>query len=249
MAATVLPPEGSSSPRTRTLRAAAEAAVGYTLILITLWSPPSIRNYAALAAAFWISGSLLLAGIDGKSSGLGLRALWRCSWAVVLSLAVAAAFIAISARLGTLHFDSHLTARHPPLVGYLMWSVIQQLILQCFIMARLLRLLRKPWQAIVMASLLFSAAHLPNPLLTLVTLLWGLGACWLYQRYRSLIGVAAIHFVLGACVAICVPSALHRNMRVGLGYLRYHLPSPQAKTLAPVAAGRAPAPVVRRSFE
>lgn len=240
---------GSFTTRSVTVRAAAEAAVGYTLILVTLWSPPSIRNWVALAAAFWIFGSLLLSGLGGPGSGFGLRALWRCSWAVGLSLAAAAALIALAAHLGTLHFDSRLSGRRPPMLGYLLWSLIQQVILQCFIMARLLVLLRRPWVAIVTAALLFSAAHLPNPLLTLATLLWGLAACWLYLRYRSLIGVATIHFVLGACIAICVPASLNRNMRVGLGYIRYHAPSPRAHTLAPIAAGQVPASTIHRRFE
>lgn len=241
--------DGSSAPRTETRRAVAEAAVGYTLILITLWSPAPVRYWVGLAAALWILGSLLLSGLDGPGRGFGLRALWRCSWAVGLALAAAAALIALAARLGTLHFDSHLSARRPPMLGYLLWSLIQQVILQCFIMARLLVLLRRPWIAIVTAALLFSAAHLPNPLLTLATLLWGLTACWLYLRYRSLLGVAAIHFVLGVCVAICVPASLHHNMRVGLGYIRYHVPSPRAHTLAPIAAGQVPAAAIPRSFE
>ncbi len=245
----VLPPEDSPIPGTRTLRAVLEAAVGYTLILITLWSPPPVRNWVALAAAFWILGSLLLSGLAGPGRGFGLDALWRCSWAVGLSLAAAAALIALAAHLGTLHFNSRLSARRPPMLGYLLWSLIQQIILQCFIMARMLVLLRRPWMAIVTAAALFSAAHLPNPLLMLATLLWGVAACWLYWRYRSLIGVAAIHFVLGVCLAICVPASLHHNMRVGLGYSRYHAPSRRAHTLAPIAAGEVPAAAVHRSFE
>ena len=241
--------DGFSAPRTGIRRAVLEAAVGYTLILITLWSPPPVRNWVALAAAFWIFGSLLLSGLAGPGRGFGLDALWRCSWAVGLSLAAAAALIALAAHLGTLHFDSRLSTRRPPMLGYLLWSLIQQIILQCFIMSRMLVLQRRPAVAIVTAALLFSAAHLPNPLLTLATLLWGMAACWLYLRYRSLIGVAAIHFVLGVCVAICVPASLHHNMRVGLGYSRYHVPSPRAHTLAPIAAGEVPAAAVHRSFE
>ncbi len=241
--------DGPSTPRTGIRRAVAEAAVGYTLILITLWSPPPIRNWVALAAAFWIFGSLLLSGWNGPASGFGLRALWRCSWAVALALAATAVLIALASRLGTLHLDSRFSARRPPMMGYLLWSLIQQMILQCFILARLLLLLRRPWMASVAAAVLFSAAHLPNPLLVLATLSWGLAACWLYLRYRSLLGVAAIHFLLGACIAICVPASLHHNMRVGLGYLRYHLPSPRMQNLAPITAGQAPAAVIHRRFE
>jgi membrane protease YdiL (CAAX protease family) len=211
-----------------------EAAVGYTLILITLWSPPPVRRWVALAAAFWIFGSLLLSG--GPDRGFGLGTLRRCSWAVGLALAAAAAWIALAAHLGTLQLDLRLSARRPPLLGYLLSSLIQQVILQGFIMARVVVLLRRPSVAIATAGLLFSAAHLPNPLLMLATLLWGMAACWLYLRYRSLIGVAAIHFVLGVCIAICVPASLHHNMRVGLGYSQYKLPSRRAHTLVGAAA-------------
>ncbi len=231
--------------RIRTLRTVAETVVGYTLILITVWSPLWIRNYIALVAAFWISGSLLISGHAGESRGFGLRAFWHCSWAVAVSLAAAAGMIVLSEHLGTLHFDSHLMTERPPLLGYMVWALLQQIVLQHFLMERLLLLLHRPWVAIVTASLLFALAHVPNPLLTLATMLWGLTACWLYLRYRSLIGVATIHFVLGACLAICVPATLHRNMRVGLGYVRYRAPSPRAYGLAPLTTGLVPAAVPR----
>lgn len=234
-----------STSRTRSLRALAEAGLGYTLILITIWSPPSIRNYFAVAAALWIAGVLLFSGDGGAGSGFEISALRRCSWAVALSLAIAAAMIVISAHLGMLHLDSPLTTRRPPMVGYLVWSLIQQVILQLFLMERLLLVLHRPWIAIAVASLLFAAAHLPNPLLVPATLLWGAAACWLYRRYGSLIGVAAIHFVLGACLAICVPATVNRNMRVGLGYIRYHAHSPRAHALAPLSPGLMQAGVPR----
>ena len=231
-------PPGSAN-RTQTLRAVAEMSLGYGLILTTIWSPPSIRNYFALIAALWIAGSLLLSGDGGAHGSFGLRALWRCSWAVVITLAAAAGVVMLSAYMGTLNlnYESNLLTGRPPLMGYLVWSLVQQLILQCFLLARLLVLLHRPWVAIGVASLLFAAAHIPNPVLMLATLPWGAVACWLYLRYRSLIGVAAIHFVLGACLAICVPATLHRNMRVGLGYIKYQAPSPHAHALAPFARG------------
>jgi membrane protease YdiL (CAAX protease family) len=247
MSTITLPGTGS---RNHTLRVLAETGFGYTLILITIWTPRSIRNYFALAAALVIFTSLLLSSSAALSHvatnpgsrlrrlrlrSFGLRPLLRCSWAVAASLALGASFIALAAHLGTLHFDSNLMTERPPLLGYMIWSFLQQVILQHFLMARLLILLRKPWMAIVMASLLFSAAHVPNPFLVPATLLWGLVSCWLYLRYRSLIGVAIIHFVLGTCLAICVPASLHRNMRVGLGYVHYH--SHRAQTLPGPSAG------------
>ena len=221
--------------RSRAVRAAIEATLGYTLILITVWSPHSFRHYVGLAAAFWIFGVMLLDGQAEESSDLGIRALWRCSWAVAIALALSACTVMLAAYLGTLHFHSGPVAGRAPMMGYMLWSVLQQIILQQFLMTRLLVLFRKPRPAVLMAALLFALAHVPNPLLTAVTVLWGVTSCWLYLRYRSLIAVAAIHFILGATLADCVPATIHGNMRVGLGYLNYHAHSPRAQALVPLA--------------
>lgn len=233
MAAIVSPAFGG---RTRALRAALEATFGYTLILITIWSPQPVRNYIGMAAAFWIFGVLLLDPQGGASDGLGIRALRHCSWELAISLAVAVCSVMLATYLGTLHFHSRPLTGRAPMMGYMLWSVLQQIVLQQFLMRRLLVLLGKPRPAIAVASLLFALAHVPNPLLTAVTLLWGVASCWLYLRHRSLIAVAAIHFVLGTTLAVCVPATLHKNMRVGLGYLHYHAPAAtRAHPLAPLA--------------
>ena len=69
---------------------------------------------------------------------------------------------------------------------------------------------------------IFAAAHLPNPILTPVTLLWGLCACFVFLRHRNIYPLAVTHAMLGICVAITVPGPVVHNMRVGLGYMRYH---------------------------
>jgi len=78
----------------------------------------------------------------------------------------------------------------------------------------------KRYAAIVAASI-FAVAHLPNPILTAVTLIWGLVACFVFLRYRNLYTLAITHAILGICLAISVPGPVIRNMRVGLGYLTY----------------------------
>ena len=72
------------------------------------------------------------------------------------------------------------------------------------------------------AAALFAIAHLPNPLLTVVTVLWGATACLLYLRYRNLYPLMIAHAILGIAIAITVPGPVDHNMRVGLGYLTYH---------------------------
>jgi hypothetical protein len=74
---------------------------------------------------------------------------------------------------------------------------------------------------VIVAAGLFAFAHLPNPILTPLTLIWGLAACLLFLRYRNVYTLAIVHAVFGICIAVTVPGPVDHNMRVGLGYLTY----------------------------
>jgi len=105
--------------------------------------------------------------------------------------------------------------------GYLLWAFEQQFILQDYFLLRLLRILPRQSLAIIMAAVLFSAAHVPSVVLTVTTLVWGIVSCSLFLRYRDLYSVGLVHGILGLCVAISVPDAVTHHMMVGLGYLHY----------------------------
>jgi membrane protease YdiL (CAAX protease family) len=72
-----------------------------------------------------------------------------------------------------------------------------------------------------MASTLFAAAHLPNPVLTTATFIGALFLCEMFRRYRSIYSLAIVHAMLGLTIAITTPDSLLHHMRVGIGYLRY----------------------------
>jgi membrane protease YdiL (CAAX protease family) len=108
------------------------------------------------------------------------------------------------------------------MAGYLLWAFEQQFILQDYFLFRLLRTLPNEYSAVVGAALLFSTAHIPNPVLMAVTLVFGLASCALFLHYRNLYALGLVHGILGLCVAISVPNAVTHHMTVGLGYLRYH---------------------------
>ena len=102
-------------------------------------------------------------------------------------------------------------------------SPLQQILLQDIFLRRLLILIpSKPHIAALAAAVLFASAHLPNPILTPMTVIWGLVACMHFLRYRNLYPLAIAHAILGISIAITVPGPLDHNMRVGLGYLTYH---------------------------
>src|ERR1700692_2892881 len=162
-----------------------EIAVGYGLILATIWSALPARAIFGAMALVWVAVVILLEARMHTSFGPTLHGLRESFWALGFALALAALAILGAAALGTLHYH-YVPQPYPPMTGYLAWSFAQQFILQNFFLSRLLRLMARPSLAICVAGLMLSMAHLPNPLLVAATLLWGVGSCWLFFHYRNI---------------------------------------------------------------
>src|SRR5207342_2115974 len=77
--------------------------------------------------------------------------------------------------------------------------------------------------ALISASV-FALAHLPNPVLTPLTLIWGFTACLVFIRVRNVYPLAIAHAIFGICIAVTIPASILHNMRVGLGYITYQEP-------------------------
>ncbi len=71
------------------------------------------------------------------------------------------------------------------------------------------------------AALLFCIAHLPSPVLTLLSFIGGLLFCEMFRRYRNIFPLGLVHAALGLTIAASLPDSLLHHMRVGLGYLLY----------------------------
>ena len=164
----------------------------------------------------------MLRGEDRDTLGLGLRGIHRSLWLVGVALLFAAIQIVISMQFTTLHpmYGPVPVGRH--MWGYVIWAFLQQFVLQDFFLLRLLRLMPSPKSAVITAAAMFAIVHLPNPLLTVATLVWGLIACTVFLKYRSIYSLGLIHGILGLCIAVSIPNAIHHHMRVGLGYLLYN---------------------------
>jgi hypothetical protein len=198
-----------------------EVMVGYTLILLTLWTSATTQRVLLLTSATWIAVTTLLTRDNNELYGFRLCRLRRSWWIVLAAAFAAAAAVAISARMGTLHLPASF-ALHPWRAwAYVFWSFLQQFILQDYFLLRLRRLVPNIFAAVGSTALLFSLAHLPNPLLAVATLLWGIGACTLFVRYRDLYSLGLAHAIFGLTIAFTIPNAVHHQMRVGLGYLMY----------------------------
>lgn len=200
-----------------------ELSIPYGLILLVIWTPRPWQKLlwwvaaAAIVAIFWISFDRMMA--------LGLRTagFFRSLW-----VAAAALLISLAAVLVAIHFHTlHLPPGGPLAFirnywAYALWACVQQLLLQGFFLPRCLELSTGKVPAALLAGVLFSLAHLPNPILTPVTLVWGIAACLLFLRYHNLYPLAMAHAICGITLAITVPGVSDHNMRVGLGYLTYH---------------------------
>jgi membrane protease YdiL (CAAX protease family) len=207
------------SPRLRDL---AELLIGYGLILVVVWTPNPWQRVLYWVTFAFIAVTAWLGHRAPETNGLGTRGLLPSLWIVAAAVAVSLACVGVAQHLHTLHrlYGPLPVAEH--LAGYALWALMQQFILQIYILLRLLRLgLRRP-AAIAAATILFAIAHIPNPLLVPLTLAWGAASCLLFLRYRNLYALALAHGILGMTLAVSVPNHIHHHMRVGLGYIEYH---------------------------
>lgn len=208
-----------SRPQPAATRDLAEVILGYGLILVVLWTPDSIQRILSPFALLATLAVLLARRPSRDELGLGWRGLVPSLWILPASIVLAAAAMLFAHRFGTLHPLSDRNLSH--VAGYVLWTLYQQVLLQDYFLSRLLRTLRSESASVIMAALLFAAAHLPNLVLTAATLVWGVVSCLLFRRYRNLYILGLAQGLLGLCFAVCVPDALHHHMRVGLGYLHY----------------------------
>ena len=202
-------------------RDAVELLTAYLLILVVIWTPrPWQPRTYFIAAVFVVTTTALR---FPRPSTMGLRAanFLRSFWIVAVAFFTAAAAMLIAAHMHTLHVPTRPVDFVDRFSGYILFAFVQQWLLQAYFLPRFLPITPTPITAAFAAAVLFSLAHLPNPILTLATAVWGTVACQLFLRYRNLFSLGIAHAILGIMLAICIPGPVTRNMRVGLGYLTY----------------------------
>lgn len=201
-----------------------------------LW-PQVLLVYASLESALWTSGALqaVFAAVTmaltlawtwserGFWTELGLDpALIRRGWWIAPVGAGIAGLVVLTAwRWHTLRPPAPSPPIYLDLLLSLIWAFAQQFLLQSFFYLRLEQLLDGSRRAVIAAALLFSSAHIPNPVLIPVTLAGGLILTEAFRRYRTLYLLAVAHALVALCLAVSVPEAVLHNMRVGIAYLTY----------------------------
>jgi membrane protease YdiL (CAAX protease family) len=220
------------SPRARDL---AELLIGYGLVLVVVWTSNPWQRILYWTAFAWIAVTAWLRRKQQDTHGLGFAGLVPSLWIVGAAAVVALATVGLAQRLHTLHplYGPLPVGVH--LAGYALWALMQQFILQIYVFQRLMRLGMRSVPAVALAAVLFAIAHLPNPLLAPLTLVWGTVSCLFFLRYRNLYALALAHGILGMCLAVTVPNRIHHHMRVGLGYVEYSMHHRQAEPASNIA--------------
>ena len=107
--------------------------------------------------------------------------------------------------------------------GYGVWCVFQQYLMQSYFHRRLMALTPNHHLSSALVALMFGAAHVPNPILTVATTLGGFALAEVFARHRNIFPLALAQTVGGFLIAALSPAASIHNMRVGPGYLFYTL--------------------------
>jgi len=215
------PTQDASASKLSARRAAIEVAIAYFLILSVVWAPRPLQRWLWIVAAAGIAVMVWRSFAGWKVLGFTTANLGRALWIVGAALAAAATAVLTADRLHTLRMPpGGVAAFVATYIAYAIWTGVQQFLLQSFFLLRLLRLMPKTAAALAAAAL-FATAHLPNPILAPVTLVWGIASCLLFLRYRNLYPLMMAHAILGITIGVTVPGPVVHNMRVGLGYLTY----------------------------
>lgn len=193
--------------------------------------------FAALEAALWTAGvaqgcfialtvGLTVAWAFSERHpwpGLGLNpaAIRRGWWIAPVAGAVGGLILLAAWRWHTLRPPAGILVACINVVFSLIWAFAQQFLAQSFFFLHFEYLLRSGRQAVLATALVFSAAHIPNPVLVPVTLVGGLIFSELFRRNRTLYMLAVAQALVALCLAISVPETVLHDMRVGIGYFSY----------------------------
>jgi len=198
-----------------------QIAFAYGLLEAALWTSPGRLDliWMILTATF-----ILLTAFRGPYSaremGVTLPSGKATVWIVGAGLILAATLWSCAALTGANAAPTHAMPLRTAW-QYAIWAFLQQFMLQSFFFVRLESLLGSQ-RAVLATTILFAAAHIPNPILTIGSALAGFFFCEMFRRYRNIFPLGLVHVILGLAMAASVSDALLHHMRVGIGFVQFH---------------------------
>jgi len=190
------------------------------LAYIWRWQYTHPHTWMALWALILVSHVLhrdTLRGLGLTRTGLRASAQWVLPVAILVYLPMLFYGFAHH-RLALLYptWQSLLS-----LAGYGSWCAFQQYLTQSYFHNRFMLVIRNRHVSSALTAILFGAAHIPNLILTIATLVAGFIFAEAFARHRNIWPLALAQAVGGLLLAAVAPDALLHHMRVGPGYFFY----------------------------
>lgn len=202
---------------------ALETPLVYAGILLYIWRWQYIHPRAWMALVAFVVLSHLAHGDRLRDLGVTISGL-RANATVVLPV-----MLAMYTPMLVYGFARHVLVPIPPgkqaliwFANYGLWCIIQQYLAQSYFNNRLMSVVRNRHLSSLLVGLMFGAAHLPNPILTVATTIAGFIFAEAFARHRNIWPLALAQTVGGFLIAAISPSDFIHNMRVGPGYFFFH---------------------------
>jgi membrane protease YdiL (CAAX protease family) len=196
-----------------------EPLLMFGLIVVYIWKLRFVHPHCWIAIPALMLLSHLLHRESPRALGFGLHNLRDCLHELApLLLLMALLLLTAGVLLRTIRqtgFDGALAAA----AAYLPWGLAQQYALNGYFLNRFDAAVSTR-AASLMAAVLFSLAHAPNPFLMAITLPLGWCATLLYRRSPNLYLLGIAHAVIGLLLFLVVPDSVSRHLRVGPGWFR-----------------------------
>ena len=206
----------------------AEACAFFCAVLVFLWLlaiPVPWTGVVLLLAVVisWRRRSLTLAslGLGWKELRCSVRS-WSLLWAVCILL-----FVVLGHRI-----LFRLSVLEQGCV-YFAWSAAQQVVYQSMTYMPLRSSLRSRGLAAGLSGLAFALVHAPNPVLVPGTFVWGTVSSLLFERCRTVWGLALMQVMLASMLLWTTPAEMNHGFRIGPYYYETHSQKTGGATFAP----------------
>jgi hypothetical protein len=104
------------------------------------------------------------------------------------------------------------------------WGAAQQVVYQSMTYLPLRDNLKSRGLAAALAGVAFSIMHVPNPVLVPATYVWGVASSLLFERCRTVWGLALLQAMLTSALFFVTPPELSRSFQIGPYYYEMHSP-------------------------
>ena len=194
-----------------------EPLIAFLLIMLYIWRLRYIAPWAWIGIVVFLILTHVLRGERAESLGFRRSNFATCAELLAPAVLLLAMLLIATGLLFQTIRKMSLEQVLLLLVGYCIWGMFQQYLLNGYLANRLAALSAERRVPLIAATA-FSAAHLPNWFLMTVTFVLGYYSTHLYIKHRNVYVLGIAHGIIGSLLFVVVPDSVSHNLRVGPGF-------------------------------